>query len=104
MDSCNAMKNLPPRAASDAPARTAVYPSLAGKRVVITGGGSGIGEALVEAFARQGAETIFVDILEKESAALVDRLKDAPIRTVFRRLDLTDLAAVENFLTSLGGI
>jgi D-xylose 1-dehydrogenase len=50
---------------------SARYPSLAGKRVVVTGGGSGIGAGLVEAFARQGAETIFVDILEQESAALV---------------------------------
>ena len=100
------MKNIPPRAvpSPDAPARTAVYPSLAGKRVVITGGGSGIGEGLVEAFARQGAQTIFVDILEQQSAALVERLKDAPIKTVFHRLDLTEIAAVESFLTSLGGI
>ncbi len=102
------MKDVPTRAtearAAPASARTTVYPSLAGKRVVITGGGSGIGEALVEAFARQDAETIFVDVLEKESAALVDRLQDAPIKTVFRCLDLTNLAEVEDFLTSLGGI
>ena len=100
------MKNLTSLAAtsSDTPARTAIYPSLAGKRVVVTGGGSGIGEGLVEAFAHQGAETIFVDILEQESAALVERLKDAPIKTVFHRLDLTDVAAVETFLASLGGI
>jgi len=80
------------------------YPSLANKRVVVTGGGSGIGAELVEAFARQGAETIFVDILEQESAALVAQLKDAPIVPVFYRLDLTDLAAIETFFQSLGPI
>ena len=84
--------------------QSAIYPSLAGKRVVITGGGSGIGAGLVEAFARQGAETIFVDLLEKESRELVARLAGAPIRPVFQRLDLTDLAAVEKFFRSLGGI
>ena len=44
---------------------SAVYPSLKGKRVVITGGASGIGAGLVTGFARQGAETIFLDILEQ---------------------------------------
>jgi len=80
------------------------YPSLVGKRVVVTGGGSGIGAGLVEAFARQGAETIFLDILEQESAALVARLKGVPIAPVFYRLDLTDLAAIEIFFRSLGPI
>jgi NAD(P)-dependent dehydrogenase (short-subunit alcohol dehydrogenase family) len=84
--------------------QSAIYPSLAGKRVVITGGGSGIGAGLVEAFARQGAETIFLDILEKESRELVARLAGAPIPPVFHRLDLTDLAALEDLLRSLGGI
>jgi NAD(P)-dependent dehydrogenase (short-subunit alcohol dehydrogenase family) len=82
----------------------AVYPSLKGKRVVVTGGGSGIGAGLVEAFARQGAETIFVDILEAESAALVAQLGDAPIKPVFHRVDLTDIAAVEKFFQAIGPI
>lgn len=80
------------------------YPSLAGKRVVVTGGGSGIGAGLVEAFARQGAETIFVDILEQESVALVARLQDMPIAPIFYRLDLTDPAAIEIFFQSAGPI
>jgi NAD(P)-dependent dehydrogenase (short-subunit alcohol dehydrogenase family) len=82
----------------------ATYPSLAGKRVVVTGGGSGIGEGLVEAFARQGAETIFVDILEQESKAVVSRLAGSPAPVSFHRVDLTDLAAMEAFFQSLGGI
>ena len=75
----------------------AVYPSLKGKRVVVTGGGSGIGAGLVEAFARQGAQTIFVDILEGGELA-------AQLGAQFHRLDLTDLAAVEAFFTGLGPI
>jgi NAD(P)-dependent dehydrogenase (short-subunit alcohol dehydrogenase family) len=80
------------------------YPSLERKRVVVTGGGSGIGAGLVEAFARQGAEVIFVDIAEKDSNALVAQLAGAPIAPVFHRLDLTDLAAIEVFFQSLGPI
>lgn len=83
---------------------SARYPSLEKKRVVVTGGGSGIGAGLVEAFARQGAEVIFVDIAEKDSNALVAQLAGAPIAPVFHRLDLTDLAAIEVFFQSLGPI
>jgi NAD(P)-dependent dehydrogenase (short-subunit alcohol dehydrogenase family) len=85
-------------------AATALYPSLAGKRVVVTGGGSGIGAGLVEAFARQGAETIFVDVLERESADLVAELAHAPVKPVFHHLDLTDISALEAFFRALGGI
>ena len=99
------MKNIPSgvTAANDAAAAGAVYPSLAGKRVVVTGGGSGIGAGLVEAFARQGAETIFVDILEQESAALVARLEDAPIKPAFHRVISPILPRSKRFFKSLGG-
>src|SRR5687767_4545369 len=62
----------------------AVYPSLKGRRVLITGGGSGIGEGLVEGFARQGSDVLFFDIEVAASKALADRTGAA-----FRQVDLT---------------
>jgi D-xylose 1-dehydrogenase len=69
----------------------AVYPSLAGKTVVVTGGGSGIGESMVESFARQKARVFFLDIAESESKALKARLNGT---TEFIKCDLTDLEAL----------
>lgn len=51
------------------------YPSLKGKSVFISGGGSGIGASLVEAFYRQGARVAFVDIQQQVSQELVERLR-----------------------------
>jgi len=45
----------------------AVYPSLAGKTVVITGGGSGIGAVMVEGFSRQKSRVFLLDVAECES-------------------------------------
>jgi NAD(P)-dependent dehydrogenase (short-subunit alcohol dehydrogenase family) len=53
----------------------AIYPSLRERRVFITGGGSGIGACLVEAFARQGARVAFIDIAEPACRALAVRIK-----------------------------
>lgn len=82
----------------------ATFASLRGKRVFITGGGSGIGEALVASFAAQGALVAFVDIMEQASEALCRRLADAghpPPR--FRRCDITDIAALQATMAELAG-
>jgi NAD(P)-dependent dehydrogenase (short-subunit alcohol dehydrogenase family) len=85
----------------------AIYPSLAGKRVIVSGGGSGIGEGIVEAFARQGAAVAFVDIQEGPSEALVARLADAPVAPLFLRCDITDCAdygaKIAQLIEQLGG-
>ncbi len=52
----------------------AVYPSLKDRPVFVTGGGSGIGESVVEHFCAQGAKVTFVDIADKPSRALVKRI------------------------------
>jgi NAD(P)-dependent dehydrogenase (short-subunit alcohol dehydrogenase family) len=70
------------------------YPSLQDRVVFITGGGSGIGAAMVEAFAGQGAAVAFVDILEAESEALAERLGKTARRPLFLRCDLLDIAAL----------
>jgi NAD(P)-dependent dehydrogenase (short-subunit alcohol dehydrogenase family) len=73
------------------PADLAIYPSLRGRRVVVTGGGSGIGAGLVEGFVRQGAEVVFLDVAQAESEALVKRLGAASPPPRFISCDLTDL-------------
>ncbi|MBC7942868.1 MAG: SDR family oxidoreductase [Chitinophagaceae bacterium] len=72
----------------------ATYPSLAGQRVLITGGGSGIGATFVEAFAGQGARVAFIDVAQEASLALVQRLSSATHPPQFLACDLRELDAL----------
>jgi NAD(P)-dependent dehydrogenase (short-subunit alcohol dehydrogenase family) len=69
----------------------ATYPDLADKRVVITGGGSGIGAELTVAFAKQGARVYFLDIAEEASRALEASLANSRIAPTFIKCDLTNI-------------
>jgi NAD(P)-dependent dehydrogenase (short-subunit alcohol dehydrogenase family) len=86
----------------------AIYPSLRGKRVLITGGGSGIGAGLVEAFVRQGARVHFVDVAVQDSEELLASLSGAEVPPHYQRCDLTDLDAVKSTINGIiaaeGGI
>ena len=79
----------------------AVYPSLLGKRVIVSGGGSGIGAAMVEAFAGQGARTAFVDVETTASERLCSKLGDCAFPPEFRLCDITD---TDRYVATLGDL
>jgi len=85
----------------------AIYPSLRGRAVVVTGGATGIGASMVEHFARQGSRVAFFDVQDDEAAALVDSVgRGAESAPVFFHCDLTDVdalrAVTEEALAALG--
>jgi D-xylose 1-dehydrogenase len=80
--------------------KPAVFPSLEGRSVFITGGGSGIGESLVEHFCRQGARVAFVDIAEEVSRAVVERIRaEGHPAPHFIKCDIRDIEGLRAAIT-----
>jgi len=75
-------------------AATALYPSLAGRVVLVTGGGSGIGAAIVESFARQNAKVGFVDVDATASAQVQSAVARLGVKCHFEPCDVRDTAAL----------
>ena len=73
----------------------AVHPSLSRVPVLVSGGASGIGEAIVRAFAEQNAQVGFIDIAEAEGRALAGELRGDGRQVVFVPCDITDTAALK---------
>lgn len=76
---------------------------LSRKTAIVTGGASGIGKAIAELFARQGAQVFVLDIGEKTGD-----IHSGEGRIYFRKCDLTKLpevkARIEEVVAETGGL
>lgn len=84
------------------PMPSALFPDLTDAGVLITGGASGIGAALVEGFAAQKAKVAFIDIDRAAGDALVDKLSGAPHQPLFVPCDLADIEATRRAVATAG--
>ena len=79
----------------------ATYPSLAGKTVIVSGGGSGIGESITSHFARQGAKVGFLDISDEPSQALASQLAADGLIARYVHCDVTDTVALQEAIADI---
>src|SRR5580692_100654 len=79
-----------------------VYNSLKGKVVLVTGGASGIGEAMVEAFVLQQARVLFLDIQDDVADSLVRRLgRPDCVPPEYFHCDLTNTAELQSVIEKI---
>lgn len=76
---------------------------LAGKTVVVTGAGGGIGQALVRAFAQQGARTVLLDRDEERIAPLAAELGQGALALACDLAEPAEIAAVVEKVEAAGG-
>lgn len=81
---------------------------LRGKRILLTGASSGIGEAAAEKFARRGATVVVAARRQELLDALVDRITENGGKAWAHACDLSDLDAVDGLVArvndDLGGV
>ena len=81
---------------------SAVYSSLKGKVVVVTGGATGIGESIVEAFVQQGARVLFLDIQDDAATSLTQRLaRPEWIAPEYCHCDLANTAELQSVMEKI---
>lgn len=77
------------------------YPDLKDASVVVSGGGTGIGAAIVRAFAAQKARVGFLDIADDPSRQLAADLVAEGADVTYLRTDITDTAALQSSIRAL---
>jgi NAD(P)-dependent dehydrogenase (short-subunit alcohol dehydrogenase family) len=81
---------------------------LSGKVAVVTGGASGIGEAMVQAFAEVGMQVVVADIEERKAQEVAHRYASPGRRCISVRVDVRDgdsvRALAEQSFAELGAV
>jgi NAD(P)-dependent dehydrogenase (short-subunit alcohol dehydrogenase family) len=79
------------------------YPSLEGRVAIITGGASGIGEAIVRAFAANRTRVIFFDIQDEPASKLIREIESVGLPAPnYVHCDLTDIGAFQSAIRDVG--
>ncbi len=76
----------------------AVYPDLKDRVVLVSGGATGIGAAIVEAFVEQGSHVAFLDLQEQAGKEWASQLsvREVGPSPLFVHVDLTDPEAIRH--------
>ncbi len=78
---------------------SAIYSSLDGKVVLVTGGASGIGEAIVEAFVAQKSRVLFCDVQDEVAQTLIERIRQPEyVPPQYFHCDLTNIEELQQTL------
>ncbi|HEY7492479.1 MAG TPA: SDR family oxidoreductase [Candidatus Tectomicrobia bacterium] len=73
---------------------------LSGKVALVTGGGSGIGQATALAFAREGARVVVADVIAAGGAETVTRIQQAGGEATFVKTDVSQATEVEALIAA----
>jgi NAD(P)-dependent dehydrogenase (short-subunit alcohol dehydrogenase family) len=83
--------------------QSARYPSLDGRVTIVTGGATGIGAAIVRAFAANRAKVVFLDIQDAPAAALIRDIAAAGhAAPTYVHCDLLDIPAFQATIRDVG--
>lgn len=78
--------------------------SLKNKKAIITGGGSGIGQAICVLFATQGAEVHIIELTPESASETIALIEATGAKAFVHAGDVSDQAAVQTIFEEIGAI
>jgi len=72
------------------------------KVAIVTGGGQGIGRAIVHALVKEKIVTVIADINERSAKAVVKEVKDAGHEAVSFKADVSNVTDIKNMVKEVG--